>query len=169
MFYTINPVVGATGYVWAVSANGGGPGALGTISAGQGTVQALVSWPLNARNSQRVTVYATNACGNSPVATLNVNVGNCLRLESNTLEANALVYPNPARDRATLRFEAPESGDVLVNVLDLNGRRVWSTQSAAMNGTNEIQLSFGQAPAAGMYFVELRMGELVERVKVMVE
>jgi hypothetical protein len=81
----------------------------------------------------------------------------------------AVVYPNPARDRATLAFESAESGTGYVRVMDLTGRSVWSTSTGVEEGDNSIIISFGDAPAAGIYLVELRVGSNVERVRVVVE
>ena len=35
-----------------------------------------------------------------------------------------LVYPNPAQERGTLSLELTEASDVMVRVLDLQGREV---------------------------------------------
>lgn len=63
--YHITNVPNATGYTWTVS-NGG------TITSGQGTTSVNVNWATS--GAQTLSVVATNTCGNSSAATVNVTV-----------------------------------------------------------------------------------------------
>jgi gliding motility-associated-like protein len=64
--YSVNPIPGATAYTWTV----GNPG---NIINGQGTSSITVNWP-NVAGTFPITVVASNVCGNSNVASLNVTV-----------------------------------------------------------------------------------------------
>ncbi len=63
--YNIASIPNATGYTWTVSTGG-------NIVSGQGTNLLTVNWLTS--GNQTISVVATNACGNSSPATLNVNV-----------------------------------------------------------------------------------------------
>jgi len=66
--YSINPVTGATGYVWTVPAGA-------AIVGGQGTNQISVSF-VSGSQSGNVSVYATNTNCQTPSVQLSVIVGN---------------------------------------------------------------------------------------------
>ena len=69
------------------------------------------------------------------------------------------IYPNPARERATLQFEIPENADVRITVYDVLGREVMTAvnENRSAGFFNEpIDLS---NLAAGAYFVHLQANE----------
>jgi hypothetical protein len=66
--YSINPVSGATGYVWSVPSGA-------AILAGQGTNQITVTFAIGSQ-SGNVSVYATNSNCQTPAVQLAVSVGN---------------------------------------------------------------------------------------------
>ena len=63
--YSVNNIPNSTSYTWTI--DGGG-----TISNGQGTNAVNVNWTI--AGTHTVSVIATNTCGNSSAASLNVNV-----------------------------------------------------------------------------------------------
>lgn len=63
--YTISNATNATSYAWVVTSGG-------TITSGQNTTSITVSW--NTAGTQTVGVTASNSCGTSSAATLNVEV-----------------------------------------------------------------------------------------------
>jgi hypothetical protein len=71
--------------------------------------------------------------------------------------------PNPARGPSTIRFALPQAGEVRLEVLDLQGRRVRSLvegaraagpHRAGWDGSDES----GRRAAAGVYFYRLQAG-----------
>ena len=70
-------------------------------------------------------------------------------------------FPNPARQRATLRYEIPEGHQgtgVRIDLYDMLGRRVRTlTSGAAEAGRHERQLDL-QSLSAGSYFLRLQTG-----------
>ena len=70
-------------------------------------------------------------------------------------------FPNPARQRATLRYEIPEGHQgtgVRIDLYDMLGRRVRTlTSGAAEAGRHERQLDL-QSLSAGSYFLQLQAG-----------
>ncbi|MCW5908606.1 MAG: gliding motility-associated C-terminal domain-containing protein [Chitinophagales bacterium] len=63
--YSVTSIPNATGYTWTVSSGG-------TITSGQGTNSVNVLWAT--AGSQTLNVIATNTCGSSSPATINVTV-----------------------------------------------------------------------------------------------
>ncbi|UYZ62264.1 T9SS type A sorting domain-containing protein [Hymenobacter weizhouensis] len=65
------------------------------------------------------------------------------------------LYPNPAREQATLRWQAKTSEAVQVDVFDAVGRRLISIQHHGRAGWNELPVLVQQL-SAGVYTVALR-------------
>lgn len=78
------------------------------------------------------------------------------------------VYPNPNRGRFTAAFDAETSGDVRLRALDLTGRVVLRETRAVVEGPNALALDLSAA-GAGVYILELRVGDSWRRAKVVVE
>jgi hypothetical protein len=110
----------------------------------------------------RVTAYdhALNAGGGTSdslfhIVNLNVGVGE----PGPAVLALARPQPNPSRGMALLRFSLPQAGSARLEILDLNGRRVWVSagdfpagpQSCRWDGSS----GFGGRVGAGLYFVRL--------------
>lgn len=70
--------------------------------------------------------------------------------------SNINVYPNPGRERFNVTFTSPETMSVIVELVDLSGRVVYSLfQGVARQGAN--QFSFQPASlASGTYFVRIK-------------
>jgi hypothetical protein len=62
------------------------------------------------------------------------------------------VYPNPAKDMATVAFEAAKNTSVTIQVLDATGRAVYSIAEKANAGTQQVSIPTGTF-AAGNYNV----------------
>ena len=77
--------------------------------------------------------------------------------------------PNPSRDGSRLSFTLPRAGAVRLEVLDLAGRRVWSTEGAFAPGVHGVRWdgrgADGSAAKAGVYFVRLVTGSGVRTVR----
>ena len=65
------------------------------------------------------------------------------------------LFPNPAKDGASLVFELPADQSVQLMVFDWKGSTVISQQVDGIKGQNLIPLQAGQWPS-GMYMVYLR-------------
>jgi hypothetical protein len=65
------------------------------------------------------------------------------------------LFPNPAADRATLRFNATETGSVSIMVTDMSGREVYADESRkAAIGSNEAPIDISSLPN-GVYTVRV--------------
>ncbi len=69
-------------------------------------------------------------------------------------------FPNPAHGRAWIRWEAPDRGPVLVEILSVEGRRVWSREHEATAGQLRWDGCDGRGieMPSGVYFVRLLSG-----------
>lgn len=77
--------------------------------------------------------------------------------------------PNPANDRALLRFQLPEAGEVSIRVMNADGR-VFIDLPAQQYGSGMQQVSLDtKRLSAGMYLVQLQSGATVEVKKLAVQ
>lgn len=71
----------------------------------------------------------------------------------------APAFPNPTRDRATLRLTLPEAADVRVEVFDVQGRRVAVIHDGRMEaGAGHVLELDADGLAAGVYLVRAHSG-----------
>jgi hypothetical protein len=118
----------------------------------------------------------TATISNLPVGTYVVTVtdaNGCTAFDSTTvitgLSGHAgiskfVAFPSPNDGIFQVEFRADGMNDLTLEVLDLAGKRIYSTDFAQTNGfLQEIDL---KNQAAGMYFVRLRIGEATLTTKV---
>jgi hypothetical protein len=70
-------------------------------------------------------------------------------------------YPNPSTNQFTIDLQSPASDEVLIEVMDLNGRRVFQTK-----GLPGKKFVFGENFRAGTYFVKVTQGTNVKTEKI---
>jgi len=73
-----------------------------------------------------------------------------------TLELLA-TYPNPAQNRATVRFAVPRRQNVTLRLYDVLGRRVQTVASGPQEGRTTMQIGLSDHPS-GTYFLQLVAG-----------
>ncbi|GAB4137416.1 MAG: hypothetical protein Fur0041_12150 [Bacteroidia bacterium] len=106
-----------------------------------------------------------NGCSSSDTVTVTVNA--CVGFEEATLAAGVNLYPNPNNGTFTLAINA-NVGDVLVEVMDMQGRVVFrSNENNVQSGFNK-QISL-ENQAAGVYMVRLTSEKEQHLMKVSVE
>lgn len=161
--YSVPTVIGTTSYNWVVT-----PG--GTISFPFPMVvngkDASITWTLGAPAIQGVSVSASNTCGTSPTRTASVTVNTCARVAENNIVWS--VYPNPAKDRVTISFEATENAEYIVSMFDVTGRLVVRNQVNALAGNNTAELILSDL-AAGVYSVVLQSTDAKSVLRLIVE
>jgi len=79
--------------------------------------------------------------------------------------ARMQVYPNPLRDRATLRIGDDLQGQVSVQVVDGIGRIIQRAELNTLNGSRTMEIDLSTVPT-GTYFVAVRNGDRVMHRKV---
>ena len=73
------------------------------------------------------------------------------------------VYPNPIRQQATIEYEIPESGNVLMRLLNSNGQVVTSLHNGfRVKGVYRLPVSQLQGLTklpGGTYFLQMEFGQ----------
>ncbi len=70
------------------------------------------------------------------------------------------LWPNPVRDRATLRLDLPAPGIVTVTTWDLLGREVSRAALGSLPaGSHDVDWAAAPTLGTGMYVIEIRAGE----------
>lgn len=153
VYRVINPLPVVT-YLWASS--------IGTkITGGQDTWKATIMW---GTINGGVNVKATNACGISGSAAIDVTVRNTfsstlypaliMQDKSNEAKLTVLLMPNPARDFAMLTFETGKAAAYNLELSDINGKVLWRKKSVSLAGENREKINV-QPFASGLYFITL--------------
>lgn len=84
-------------------------------------------------------------------------------------EFNAEVYPNPAVDKLTVKFNSTSSGSYSIKVIDLIGGTVMHQEGKARIGVNVHELRLGDL-ARGVYILNLeRQGDAKQIFRVVVQ
>ena len=77
---------------------------------------------------------------------------------SNVIDESMIaVFPNPATQKATLRINAKQNGNVVVQLQDITGRILESSMLDVMTGNQDISLNL-KGYASGSYFVTISEG-----------
>jgi hypothetical protein len=85
-------------------------------------------------------------------------------ISENAESASMVVFPNPASERFTVKFEADGNTTAVVALKDLTGRTVMQKRIAVAAGTNQVELD--SRVASGVYLVTVDCGQkrMVKRV-----
>lgn len=98
--------------------------------------------------------YQNNRC----VAICRFNSTNCYKEVANEefqpLDIPPTLFPNPASNYTTARYNADDSGYAEIEVYTTNGSRVLFAKYLAVKGSNELPVDVSQLPA-GQYFVRI--------------
>ncbi len=159
-YYSVAPVFGADSYQWSIP-----PGAM--IANGAGTNSITVNY-LGA-TSGNVSCAAINTCGVSPARYHAIVVNPCRIASNGSVEylPQAQLFPNPAKDHATLQFFAPEAERYTISITDLTGRRL-TTFDRISAGDNTEYIELSDYPK-GLYMIELRRKDMIDNIKMIVD
>jgi len=81
------------------------------------------------------------------------------------------VFPNPARTQTTINYKLPESADVLIELFDIQGKRISEIARATQaSGSYSHSLDIAKAGlSGGIYFIQLMIdGEVIGTEKLIV-
>lgn len=78
------------------------------------------------------------------------------------------VYPNPAQNQVKIAASAQQSGELTVELYNLNGQLVKAAQRSLQSGLNETGLEVTELPR-GVYLLKLKQGETVATTRLMVQ
>jgi hypothetical protein len=77
------------------------------------------------------------------------------------------VYPNPVNSLASLEYTLDSSSEVIIKVIDINGKLMASESISQSGGTHQYKLDCSVFPP-GMYIVSIQAGRSVETTKFIV-
>ncbi|MEO8086333.1 MAG: T9SS type A sorting domain-containing protein [Bacteroidota bacterium] len=157
--YTTAGSTGATSYTWTLPAGASiiGPANGATI---------LMQWGSTSGN---ISVYASNACGNSGVRSLSATIS-CRMSQLNSSNATFIseVYPNPATEKATLKFISANAAKYHLEITNVLGQRSLSTDGFSAEGINVVELDF-RSFTKGVYLINLVIGDDSEQIRIVVQ
>ena len=108
----------------------------------------------------------------SLINTSRSNVKNLANPLSANAENNAMntwdLFPNPSQNKITIELNVKQTTEMQVNLLDVHGKEVMSTQRTLSSGKN-LQTLDVEDLSSGIYFVQLQVGEQVLRKKMVKE
>ncbi len=159
--FSVATIAGASTYTWTVPSGF-------VVQSGQGTKDLTVKAAANPNTNLTISVRASNACGTGPIRSLNgISITLCPRMgEAGAM--NVVAYPNPVSDLLNIGFDSDKNQDVLVTMTDAAGRVVLSENRNADEGANKLEVSV-KGMASGIYTLNLRTADAVQKVRVVVE
>jgi hypothetical protein len=144
--YAVAPVSNAVIYAWSVPA--------GTqILSGQGTTSISIT---AGNTSGDIMVAVMDSCGSmdTTIFPLTINVCTGIQSVNNSFAIN--VYPNPNDGVCTISI-ANASSSTLLEIVDLQGKVVYSENMSDVNGNVTKQLDLSSL-AGGAYFLKVTSG-----------
>lgn len=124
--------------------------------------------PMTAGAGTHTTVYTfTDGNGCTDTAQAIINVDLCLSTVSTTLENSTDVYPNPNSGVFTLTVNA-NIGDMLVEIVDMQGRVVYSAQENNVQSDYTKQISLDNV-ADGIYMLRLTSADEQQVMRISVQ
>jgi len=159
--FSVNTVAGASSYTWTVPTGF-------QIVSGQGTKDIVAKAGANPTSGLNISVRASNACGTGAVRSRSgISITLCPRIGEGSA-MNVLAYPNPVSELLNVSFDSDKNQDVLVTMMDAAGRVVLNENRNADEGANKFEISV-KGMATGIYTVQLRTNDAVEKLRVIVE
>jgi uncharacterized protein (TIGR02145 family) len=117
--------------------------------AGSGASSTVVT--VNVENLTRGTSLSMNG---SDVLHLNVTTG--IETVSNNIKDNVSFYPNPMRDFSRMRFDLAESGETIITIYDISGRKITQKRDLLLKGQHYYCI---KGVGTGIYFVRVSSGK----------
>jgi hypothetical protein len=158
--YSISSIPGASIYIWTVPSGA-------TIDAGQDTKIISMTHSTVASPNGIITVKASNGCGVSAVKVLSVTTNSCIREVESSL--NIIAYPNPVKGDVNIQFNAiTENESAVIELMDNTGRLLYDERVLTKKGLNEKVLDM-HSFSSGIYLLQIRTNDKVEKLKLFVE
>ena len=118
------------------------------LSDGEHTLKVKIPESSYLITSAKVNLVCSNAGRQTQVK----NITQCAECE----ELN--VYPNPANDRVSLGFDLQDFKAVLIEIFDMQGRRVYFSDTYGVAGNNDLEINT-QSWAAGNYVMNVKIDQ----------
>jgi hypothetical protein len=76
------------------------------------------------------------------------------------------VYPNPFKEELSIRFNSSVGEDINIMLSDASGRVLKSVKYKSLSVENTIKLEQLSGLSSGLYFIDIQIGESVNRIKI---
>jgi hypothetical protein len=109
-----------------------------------------------------LTEYTTSTGGEKSInyqAAYNSDAVHASLLTANKLDDNITLFPNPVKSELNMTFDSPGSGNMNIEIFDLEGRQIKSFNLSYSQGSNNLSLSrniSGLKP--GPYILQIKAG-----------
>lgn len=87
------------------------------------------------------------------------------------LSSNLVIYPNPATSKQSLSisFNAELSENGLIELISMDGKKVYSISIIASKGINNTNVQLPQNIATGVYILQLKMSNKIEKTTISIQ
>ncbi len=85
--------------------------------------------------------------------------------EAFAVESSVNAYPNPFNDMLNIVIDAAENDNVTINVYNVSGQMIYTTNTQVSNGENNIEIATSNY-GAGVYFINVVGNSINETIKV---
>jgi hypothetical protein len=156
--YCATGSVGATGFTWTT------PPSWTVLNTSPPCITVLTG-----ANGGAVTCRGTNACGQSSVKSKPVSIS-CRQGQVLQTEATSSVqlYPNPAQDKATLKFSSAHANDYSISLIESTGKIVYSSKGVSVEGENLIEINLANY-SKGIYMLQMISNGEQQMLRLIVE
>jgi hypothetical protein len=127
---------------------------VGNSVAGTKITEKFIQIGLNSSSFANLTEDGLHVIKNACYYLLNLNANptDARSVASNI--QNAIVYPNPMTDVATLVFESEKAEDTVLNIYSMDGKLVRTLKVNVTNGLNTIEIARGNLES-GRFIIEI--------------
>ncbi len=131
-------------YVWNVTG--------GTIIEGVSTHQVSVQW--GSPGTGIITVSETNEYNCTSLSgEFEVTIDNCTGIDEND-HGLARIFPNPASNHLNIEFDAAETGNFSLNILNILGHIMYSDHNIPLQSNQSLQINISDYPE-GIYIIRI--------------
>lgn len=96
-------------------------------------------------------------------------IGKSAGVSDNKLAVDKMdFYPNPSNGKFNLKFNLKEKGDTEINVMNMEGKKIYSEKLKAFSGNYDKEIDISSNPK-GIYFVKIDQGEHSQLKKLVLE
>jgi hypothetical protein len=142
-----------------------------TINNGASSYTVDVKTPLTVTNSSpyaQLTNNATWYCVNTLSYAFTGTVTGTKENSAISNSSNINIFPNPAKNNATLALDVKENSNLSVEIYNIVGALVKTVNSNVNIGSNRINLDFTNLNS-GIYMANIKVGNVTSTKKIIIE
>lgn len=95
-------------------------------------------------------------------------MANVMSMVNNEATGEIYIYPNPAKDRVAVNFDCSASGESVISMMDVTGKKVYSETFGSVEGNNSYIINLNGL-SMGVYLMEVKNGEFTQTKKIVVQ